>query len=689
MRMKLKLIIILLFATHLVVGQDAWVNFTNNYTVTDVVETPEGFWLASSGGLCFVDSVSNEQTYFNRGNSNIPSNTINDLLMHPNGDLWMSTSYGLSKYSNDDFILGPESVYGMLRITPDEKIVVAGYDSLYIQQADMNFEALAYPYYVAEIGGLEIDSSGIIFVNAINWFAETYVAKFENNEWEIIFSEFIYDTSIAIDKKNRLWFARDSGLEYYKNGDWIDIVEVDSFDAFRIGKMHVDIDDNVFLELDQDCPQLFKWDGIGLSEIDFVKDECIDCDIIGTSTSQSNLLFASNRKNGFYTFDSNGPKDYQPYSQSPLKSNFVRATLHPSDGSHIVVYVDNIQKIINGTWSDHTLPINFSGQIKYAHLDHNDKIWIGNAQKIWVFENDTWTELAIPGEITADINQMTIGANGDIWIQSGLNIARYRNGEWQNYKTAQHGLSSSIIKDLDVDDTNGDLWVSSFQGVRHFDGQTWITYDIPNGVNHAFSLAISNDGVYVHTGGLYKISEENVDLASYPSEGYYGPFESKMYFDRASDKLYLGGTGNLAVLENDEWEVITPRNSGIFNGRAQDFKIDTRNNLWLSGGSGISIYNEEGVQLTKVNEPVKIEALEIDVFPSLLQTNQVFIHSEVSGYFKIFITDMMGSVLQSDQLFLPSNQAINYALPHSLPAVSFISLQQGSSVTTKKLISIR
>ena len=669
--------------------QDMWLNYTNNYFVTDVLETEDGLWLASTGGLVHYDSNSNNVSYYNRGNSEILSNQINHLLHHPNGDIWMTTSLGICKWRDNQFVLGPEKMRGKLAILPNNKVVVANFDSLYIQTDDMLFDAIPYPGYVADIGGIEIDSSGAIYFNAINFFAETYIAVLKNNQWDTLFSDFIYESAISLDHNNQLWFLSAMGLKMYENNEWVDIIIPDSLNAFSIGGLSVDIDNNIILQIGHDCPEMMKWDGNSLTTIPYVKNDCQDVHFIQPSEKMSNVYFATNKRHGFYQFSSNEIGDYQAYTQSPIPYNSLVNTRHKGDLSHFMVYYDKIQILKNGIWTHFPIPSNIVGNIRLAELDHNDILWICDDQQLWSYGNDQWNPLQIPSQITDMISLMTTGENGDLWIQSGLNIARYKDGQWKNFTTSQHDITTSIIKDMKVDPQNGDLWVSSFQGVRHYNGQSWTRYDL-HPVNHAFALAIGDPGVFVHTGSLFLIRNGQIDTLAKPTEGYYGPFEADMVYHNNSEKLYLTGTNVLAVFHNDQWTVHSTKNSGIYNNSTNDISIDPNGNIWLAGrGGGIGVFNTEGVVLsTKSTYPTR-EELKIIVFPNLIEGDLTYVSSPEAGEYKVNITDASGKILKSQHIYLSANLPISLELPQVFNQSLYLVFQRGNRMTSKMVIRLR
>lgn len=688
--MKLFYTCVLVLVCQLSYSQDQWLNFTNNYTVTDVVETEEGYWLSSSGGLCYYDFDSGDETYYNRGNSEIPSNDIQDLILDSNNELWLTTSLGITKFANGTFEAGPTNLRGMLRETLDGKIIVANFDSIYVQTEGMNFETIAYPLYVAGIGGLEVDQeTGAIYFNAINYFAETYIAEWENDAWTILFSEFIYESAMTLDHNNQLWLLTSEGLSYYDQGIWTSIPEVLESDAFTNMKIHVNIDNHVIIETSDECPELLKWDGTSLSDIDFTKDVCTDCQFIKPSDMDADLYFAANRKNGFYSFLVDDTNEYQPFSQSPLYYNTVMNSLHLTDDSHFLIFYNKIQQLKNGNWEEILLPDDLTSQIRSGHLDASEVLWIHDDYFLWYYENESWTKVLPPATLTDKIQLMATGPTGEIWIQSKLNIARYQDESWQVFKAIHHNITSSIIKDLQVDPKNGHLWVTSFQGIRQYDGQAWTSYTIePN--NQIFRMAISNEGVYVRSSyGLYYLEDDMIDSIPMPDEGYFGAFELNMTYDLNEEKLYLTGTNALAVYQNDVWTSYTTIDAGIYNGYSNDVRLDPMGNVWLSGNEGgVSIFNAEGVSFTSVKEEVKPTALPVKIYPTLITEGHVYLESELSGDYQILISDMIGRILFNKSMYLGQQQTQELLLPTLNRGVFLITvLKQGQS-NTKRIIKI-
>jgi len=274
--MKLFLQVILTLSVHFAFAQSEWLNYTNNYNVTDIIETSSGLWMSSTGGLCYYDSLTQVTTYFNRGNSNLPSNYIHDIIMTSDSSIWMTTSEGICVFSNGEIKLGPNEISGPMRLNSLGQIVVADRDSLYIQKSAFDFDVFSYSNFVAEIAGIEIDSADNIYINVVNFFAETYIAKWNGVNWETIFSDFIYESSMTMDSKNRIWFLSSLGLKFFSNDIETHVLDIDTLDGFSVGRLFVDASDQVIFEINKESRAVWIYQDSQLIKLNYIKNKSFD-----------------------------------------------------------------------------------------------------------------------------------------------------------------------------------------------------------------------------------------------------------------------------------------------------------------------------------------------------------------------------------------------------------------------------
>ena len=167
----------------------------------------------------------------------------------------------------------------------------------------------------------------------------------------------------------------------------------------------------------------------------------------------------------------------------------------------------------------------------------------------------TWTTYAnstFVGGIAADGNEVWAGTDG------GLLRWDIASATYQKYTTSE-GLADQWIKDVLVDSTGG-VWIGTKEGVQHFDGTVWTTYNTSNS-------PLPNNVVYA-------IAED---------------IDRDMWFGTAHGCAELAGT---------TWSVFTDLGGGATNVAVRGIDVDSSNQIWTANNptdygdpGGVSMYD--------------------------------------------------------------------------------------------------
>jgi hypothetical protein len=107
---KLSILLLCFSLSFALAGQNRWVNFTYSNHVTSLARIGSTWWAGTQGGLVSYDTISHSITLYNRGNSNIPANYINEVATDDKNTLWIATSHGLGHYDGTQFeVITPEN----------------------------------------------------------------------------------------------------------------------------------------------------------------------------------------------------------------------------------------------------------------------------------------------------------------------------------------------------------------------------------------------------------------------------------------------------------------------------------------------------------------------------------------------------------------------------------------------------
>lgn len=164
----------------------------------------------------------------------------------------------------------------------------------------------------------------------------------------------------------------------------------------------------------------------------------------------------------------------------------------------------------------------------------------------------TYTDSTFVGGIAADGNEVWAGTDGGLlrWDAASVTYQKY---------TTPDGLADQWVKEVLVDSA-GDLWIGAKEGVQHFDGTTWTTFDTSNS-------PLPNNVVYAIVEDL----------------------DGDMWF----------GTGHgCAELVGTTWSVFTDLGGGATNVAVRGIDVDSSNRIWTANNpsdygdpGGVSMYD--------------------------------------------------------------------------------------------------
>ncbi|MFT5386132.1 MAG: ligand-binding sensor domain-containing protein [Saprospiraceae bacterium] len=212
------------------------------------------------------------------------------------------------------------------------------------------------------------------------------------------------------------------------------------------------------------------------------------------------------------------------------------------------------------------------------------------------FTNYTTAE----GLINNSVSCLAVDANDDLWFGTQEGISHFDGTNWTSYDVISHpNLVSNTITALTVDSDNN-LWIGTDFGLNKFDGSTWTTYTEADGladdrikyINQAPDGKIwiaNNDGITIFDGTTW---------TSYTmADGL--PFGGTNFvtFD-SNGKAYLGTPlGGVWILDGTTFTSITEAD-GLLNDKIRSIAIDQNQHKWIGTTDGISVFNSNNEFIT-------------------------------------------------------------------------------------------
>lgn len=194
---------------------------------------------------------------------------------------------------------------------------------------------------------------------------------------------------------------------------------------------------------------------------------------IGTWGGGLNLM---NRADNTFTHLMNDPSD-----ANSISSNYVQTTLQDSEGDFwVATYYGGLDlfdpqtHVFKRFTSDGNQKSLYGNNVISLNEDQDKNLWIGTDDgglNCYNLIKKSISHYFLNGGKTPDIRVIFTDSNGRVWVgQSGLYLYNKAEDKFDIY-TGKGGLASDFIKGI-TEDGNGNLWISTSNGLNKFNPDT-------------------------------------------------------------------------------------------------------------------------------------------------------------------------------------------------------------------------
>ncbi len=666
----------LLFAQILFAQDPTFFNYTNGQDVHDVVFDDDFAWIATTGGLVKFNLVEKTSIFFNRSNSGLPINHINDIELDENGLLWLGTYIGLVSFDGTYWQL-----YNPISSNPEEhqmailQVEISTTGDFWLRAAGDNlwkFDGQNWTSYDedalfgGDVADIDVRPDGMVYVGLQTF--EFGLFAFDGiTATEIKLPVSNSNISWKADLNGDIWFLSDShflGIPL-ESGGW-DIQELDFFS------------DNFVLSEELEV-WMADWDSLNFRNS---SGEWAAYDIPNASAPDE--LFLSPNDGVWLNYETtlnwwhDGEIEPVPTSNSGLRSNQVihlalagEQTIWASHGYYWHPYItafESLSRFSNGEW-ERVDPSHFV--INAIAGDETGNAWVGSSEKLLRYNNNGFEVITGTGLNFDNIHAVTVApSTQEVWL-GGMDgkIARYDGSNFELFDTPYIG---ETIVDIEVD-PDGKVWVVPYNSlsISFMENGVWTTFvsaelNLPE-VYWPTQLEISPTGEvwFAVEGGLTKYNGEEWQSWSYPmnSTNYLVNIVSAITFSQDSS-VWLGYFHNtcfypnvnlgLTKIKEDIWTNYWFLSTGLPYPNITSLESDTYGNIWVGlQEAGVAIFNENG-PLVHTDEEVagiQLKVGHIEIFPNPASSGAtvqfgITQHSEVM----IDIFSMNGTLVRSESL---------------------------------------
>jgi len=520
-------------------AQLTFTNYSNQNAIEALAEDGNYIWIGTTGGLLKRNKSTGALVAKYMMSDGMVSNDIAALAIDQQGNKWICTSSGVSKFDGSTFT-NYQNGDGLL-----------GND----------------------VRGIAIDVSGNI------WFGTTIgVSMFNGDHWKT-FPTTHGVMDIATDESGTLWAATwsggavkisDSEMTYYTTsnsdipGNILMCVETDNSGNVWFGFYNADavakFDGTIWTE----------YNGMGTYVYD------IKVDVLG------NKWIA--RLPGIRKYDD---ATWTNYSTPDLIYHIVHAIEFDDQGNKWFGTLNGLSRFDDTDWTGFKISAGLTNNDVMSLKIHDDgSTWFGTMDGVFVLDGTTWTHHDDVDLSNNEILSICTDDPSTVWAGTTTGLAKYESGTWTGYTTAD-GFPSNYISCINID-KNGIIWFGSPSGVTIWDGGAGAKTTLLAGEN-VYDIFTASDGtVWVATNGngLYRFIQNNYSSPN----NHYTSSNSDLHTDYcrrlvqdSSGDIWIGGNSHVSIFDGSDFTYIYLGSYGFTTSSITGIDIDNLGNIWLSG----------------------------------------------------------------------------------------------------------
>ncbi len=190
------------------------------------------------------------------------------------------------------------------------------------------------------------------------------------------------------------------------------------------------------------------------------------------------------------------------------------------------------------------------------------------------------------------VKEVYVDSAGDLWVGSKEGVQHYDGVTWTTYNTSNSPLPADIVYSI-VQDNSGDMWFGTDFGCARFDGVTWDVHtDLGGGATNVAVRGIGVDslnriwtannpdnygdpaGVSMYDGVIWTRHD--------PNTSSIGQYYLSLNVDD-SDNVWAGSwTSHVYMYDGSVWTHYDTGNSGLVGNNIEAIEVDAAGDVWIA-----------------------------------------------------------------------------------------------------------
>ncbi len=617
-------------------------------SVRRIVQTSDGYiWFTTLDGLVRFDGV--RFTVFNKSNSkNLLSNRFTHIFADSDDTLWISSEEeGVARYRNGEFQsfttaagLPSNSVFEM-RMKPDGNLYartsagLARFDgSRFISVASIKELHQSESLYAPSGTFWEINENSLSVIRNGQKSVFDLPAELKNEVSPA--DDLVLSVNLFEDRAGVLWISTNSLKLEFLGGKLFKFAN-DKFEEISAGGMPPSLVNDIAQD-----PQGNLWlctESNGVCRLTQNEFTCYDTEN-GLATNNINA-FLTDREGTFWivTEDKGIYRVTEQFitavsTKQGLAGKNVYPILEDQSGAVWLGSLGSLARYKNGKLANYNKNDGLTFmEILSIFEDTDRRLWIGTYNGIQYLENGKFYDISekffpnIEAQAVTDIHR---DRTGILWFASSLGLIRY-DGKSVKTLTTEDGLTENNIK-LMIENPDGSFWIGTYNGIALMKDEKFTAYSEKDGLagNHVRSLYTDETGtlwIGTYESGLSRFKDgkfTNFTVENgLSSNGVFQILEDdrKNFWISSNQGIYRVSREQLNEFADGQRQFV---NSTLFgksdgmltteaNGGGQPAGIKVSDGrLWFPTQDGVAVINPEAVKFNELPPTVVIENARID-----------------------------------------------------------------------------